>query len=206
MSFQKINDPILLDLPKIILAPRVEIRPPSVGSGIDTSESILETWEDLLLYAPWATDQSNHTVDREENKARRHYAQYIERKSFFLRVYHRTTGRYIGSAELFNPVWDKGQMEIGYWTRRSETGKGYTQESLNALIRFGQKYLNLQKIVADVNVTNLKSQHILEKLGFEKEGHLKHGYISKEGFFEDMVLYGLTDFSKVPDLDVTFLD
>jgi RimJ/RimL family protein N-acetyltransferase len=54
--------------------------------------------------------------------------------------------------------------EIGYRLREKHWRKGYGTEIAEGLISYGFEKLNLNKITADVNIVNLNSVKILEKL------------------------------------------
>lgn len=67
---------------------------------------------------------------------------------------------------------DFGALEIGFVFRRDRWGQGLARESCRALIdwAFGQ---GVHRIYAECDPENENSWHLLEKLGFEREGHLK---------------------------------
>ncbi len=69
-------------------------------------------------------------------------------------------------------------------------GKGYTSEATITLIKYGFTKLNLNRIEAIIAPENTASLKIIEKLGMQKEGHLKQHYMSS-GAAEDSIIFGI---------------
>ncbi|MEM7453989.1 MAG: GNAT family N-acetyltransferase [Planctomycetota bacterium] len=80
--------------------------------------------------------------------------------------------------------------EMGYWVGRDYRGKGYCTEAAAALLEFGFEVLALHRIHAHHLARNPASGRIMEKLGMEKEGHMKQN-VRKNGVFEDTVHYAI---------------
>jgi [ribosomal protein S5]-alanine N-acetyltransferase len=102
----------------------------------------------------------------------------------------RASGGYLGSACLWN--WDKAcfHAEVGYDLTPSRWGQGLVPEALAPMIRFGFEEMKLHRIEGRVHPENLGSIRVLEKLGFQKEGHLRENHFNGERF-EDTAMYGL---------------
>jgi len=79
---------------------------------------------------------------------------------------------------------------IGYWLTESAQDKGVMIRSCRALINYGFKELGLHRIEIKAATTNLKSQAIPKKLGFQLEGVLRQAE-KVNGKFLDLVLYSL---------------
>lgn len=101
------------------------------------------------------------------------------------------SGKLIGMTG-FVRIWHKHRRaEIGYalYDKVFE-GKGYTSEATIPLIKYGFTKLNLNRIEAIVAPENTASLKIIEKLGMQKEGHLKQHYMSN-GAAEDSIIFGI---------------
>ena len=61
---------------------------------------------------------------------------------------------------------------------------------MDKIINFGWDYMNLNRIEADVVKGNESSVHVMEKLGFRKEGTLRQR-ILKGGKYFDVYVFGL---------------
>jgi len=96
----------------------------------------------------------------------------------------------IGTCGYFR--WDQKhcRAEIGYDLCPDAWGQGLMPEALQALIRFGFEEMKLNRIEATVHVENMRSQRVLAKLGFQREGLLRE-YYCREGIYNDQVQYSL---------------
>lgn len=103
------------------------------------------------------------------------------------------TGRLIGNVYLGKGDFDS--REIGFVFHRQYWGQGYAMESCRAVIQ--QAFLNgVHRIYAQCDPENGPSWHLLEKLGFEREGHLRQNvYFWKDEqgnpLWKDTLVYGI---------------
>jgi ribosomal-protein-alanine N-acetyltransferase len=96
----------------------------------------------------------------------------------------------IGSCGFLNRVPEHYRTEIGYELSRDYWGHGIASEALEAVIRYGFKYLKFQRIEALVEPPNIPSQKLIEKHGFIREGLLRN-YEFTCGKFDDLYMYSL---------------
>jgi len=100
----------------------------------------------------------------------------------------RSTGEKYGSAALlpmpieeedtdYNLVipgkMPEGDIEIGYFLKRSAWGYGYATEACHRLLRFAFQETPLQEVVATFDKENLASRNVLEKAGFADRGTMQ---------------------------------
>lgn len=106
----------------------------------------------------------------------------------------------IGSCGFLNRVPEHYRTEIGYELSRDYWGQGIAGEALEAVIRYGFKYLKFQRIEALVEPPNIPSQKLIEKHGFIREGLLRN-YEFTCGKFDDLYMYSLLkqDFDKLQE-------
>lgn len=99
-------------------------------------------------------------------------------------------GEPVGFVFLFDiePCRDHG--EIGCWVAPDEQGNGYASEAADLCLDHAFDDRGLHKVLARVFEHNDPSMRVLEKLGFQQEGHLREqDYI--RGEYRDTLLYGL---------------
>jgi len=96
----------------------------------------------------------------------------------------------VGTCTLFQFHVASRRAEIGYALGRPYWGLGYMQEALRALLQYAFQTLDLNRLEADIDPRNLASAHVLERLGFLKEGHLRDRWIVNNEV-SDTALYGL---------------
>jgi [ribosomal protein S5]-alanine N-acetyltransferase len=102
----------------------------------------------------------------------------------------RESGAYLGCACLWN--WDQASFhaEVGYDLEPARWGQGLIPEALAPMIRFGFEKMNLHRLEGQVHPDNQGSIRVLEKLGFQKEGHIRQNHFNGT-HFEDTGVYGL---------------
>ncbi len=60
--------------------------------------------------------------------------------------------------------------EIGFLFSRAVWGKGYAQEAMIAVLRYGFDHLGFKSVRADVDPNNARSLKLLERVGFQRTG------------------------------------
>lgn len=81
--------------------------------------------------------------------------------------------------------------------RKLPRGKGYATEVASFMISYGFEKLYLERIYGHYMSRNSASRKVMEKIGFQFEGTLRHG-IKKGEIFEDLDLLGMirSDYEK----------
>jgi ribosomal-protein-alanine N-acetyltransferase len=95
----------------------------------------------------------------------------------------------IGTIGLNNFIQNH-RANIGYDLQTEYWNKGYVTEALKTIVDFGFKYLEINRIEAEVMIGNSASERILDKLGFTKEGILRQWMFWNEKHY-DMTMYSL---------------
>ncbi len=110
--------------------------------------------------------------------------------SLRLGIERRSDGVLMGTCTLFHHHAASRRAEIGYAQGRPYWGAGYMHEALSALIDHAFGPLGLHRLEADIDPLNTASARTLERLGFQKEGHLRERWLVA-GVFSDTGWYGL---------------
>lgn len=102
----------------------------------------------------------------------------------------KNTNKLIGTCCLGD--FDEGarRTEIGYDITRSEWGKGYATEALEAVVDFGFYMMNLNRIEATITPGNNASVRVLKKLNFIQEGIVRERDLIK-GKLEDGIIMSI---------------
>jgi ribosomal-protein-alanine N-acetyltransferase len=77
---------------------------------------------------------------------------------------------------------------LGYWMGAPHAGKGYMTAGVRAVIPFVFDRLRLHRLEAACLPSNSSSIHLLEKVGFTREG-LARSYLCIDGLWQDHILY-----------------
>ena len=78
--------------------------------------------------------------------------------------------------------------ETGFVISRDRAGSGYATEAAAAVLGFGFDTLGLHRIWATCRPENLGSSRVLEKIGMQREGHLRD-HVMVRGEWQDSLLY-----------------
>lgn len=100
------------------------------------------------------------------------------------------TNRVIGDVGI-HFIDSTEHVEIGCTLDKPFQGMGYAHEALGAVITYLFSELNKHKIKGSVDPRNTASLRMLEKLGFQKEDHIKEAFVLR-GEYVDDVIYGLS--------------
>ncbi|OFZ18183.1 MAG: hypothetical protein A3D92_22465 [Bacteroidetes bacterium RIFCSPHIGHO2_02_FULL_44_7] len=132
--------------------------------------------------------RTEEEYQKEEYKQINGYASYNRRFLLFL-LTEKTSGQIIGRCGLHNWNVEHRRAEIGYnISDENFKRKGFMSEAVEAIVEYGFKELNLNRIEALVGVGNVPSLRLMEKNKFIREGQLRQHYPHPDGF-EDSVLF-----------------
>jgi ribosomal-protein-alanine N-acetyltransferase len=89
-------------------------------------------------------------------------------------------------------MWDSNnnRTELGYELLPENWGKGYMNEAVTAALQFAFNEMKIHRVYATTYTGNTRSQKVLEKLSFQKEGLLED-YFLFHGKYYDQFLYSL---------------
>lgn len=149
-----------------------------------TSRAFLEPWEPL-----WPADDLTRGAFR--YRIRRYDSDREAGLTLPLFVCLKSDGRIVGGVTLGSIK--RGVAEscsLGYWMGEQHAGKGLMSDALEGLIPHVFDRMRLHRIEAACIPDNQRSQRLLEKAGFRREGYL-NGYLKINGAWRDHLLYAL---------------
>ncbi len=80
---------------------------------------------------------------------------------------------------------------LGYWIDADYQGRGLMTEAVSAATTFAFASIGLHRVQAAVMPRNTPSQHVLEKVGYRREG-LAVRYLCIAGAWEDHLIFAMT--------------
>jgi RimJ/RimL family protein N-acetyltransferase len=113
-----------------------------------------------------------------------------DRRSFRWAITDRESDRLIGTVTLMSWSQDNRRAEIGFILHPTHHGRGLASEAVRTALAFGFGPMNLHRVEADVDPENTGSLRLLERIGFQREGHLRQRWFTF-GTWKDTVLLGL---------------
>ena len=99
--------------------------------------------------------------------------------------------RLLGTVTLWKWDHDNRHAEVGFILRPDAAGRGLATDAVRTAIRFGIDAMGLHRVEADIDPENVSSARLLERLGFEREGHFRERWFTFFGEWKDAAMYGL---------------
>ena len=145
--------------PRLLLRPGWIEDAPALATAIG-DRAVVEN----LARAPWPYSLAD---------AERYLARLPDPALPDLLILRRTLGapQIIGGIGLVRG--DSGAIELGFWITRQCWGLGFATEAGLAMIDIARHALGLEEIAAFAFASNVSSQNVLAKLGFERAGQLR---------------------------------
>ncbi|RRB07373.1 GNAT family N-acetyltransferase [Larkinella rosea] len=98
----------------------------------------------------------------------------------------RDSDEVVGTIGFVRMSKENYRAEVGYLLRTDYHGSGMMREALVAVVNYGFRTLNLHSIEAVVDPKNVASARLLERCGFQKEGHFKENKFYNGRFFDSV--------------------
>ena len=111
------------------------------------------------------------------------------REHVYLGVEHPEDGL-IGFVNLREIDWVNRLAKVGMLIAASHQGQGYGRETLDLLLRYGFKELNLHRLELDVRADNPRAVALYGSAGFKEEGRLRQRWAA-DGTYVDVLVMGL---------------
>jgi RimJ/RimL family protein N-acetyltransferase len=175
------------------------------GAMITTERLLLRPWkdDDFLPYAEMNADARVREffpsiLSREQSDAEIRYIQSAhDRDGFtFFATELISTGEFVGFIGMVAmtfaiPSLGQPAIEIGWRLAHRHWGKGLATEGARAVVRYGFETVKLKEIVAITVPTNVRSRHVMEKIGMKHipELDFDHPRIPEDYTFRKHVLY-----------------
>lgn len=203
------NKSVLIDFPMPIKTPRLILRPPRIGEGRMLNEAVLESFEALNKFMPWAKEKpswndSDELVKKEVEKWISKDQDDLELMLFILDT---KTNDLIGVSGFHGINFKTPSIETGYWVRKKYSGQGFITEAINAMTQYVFKVLHVKRIAITCDVDNERSKKIPERLGYRLESIIKADRVKPiSGEVSDTLVYVRHDLVGLPELKVTWGD
>lgn len=148
-----------------------------------------------LYFRPWEPrrDASFHTAEGMAARISGQQEAMRREQSLHLLLRGADSGRVIGECGFTNIV--RGPFHachLGFSLCRDAEGQGLMHEALQAALAFVFADLGLHRVMANYRPENARSERLLARLGFEREG-LARAYLHIDGQWRDHVLTSLVN-------------
>ena len=169
---------MILETERLVLRP-IETADWRALYPIMSDPVVMAHWDSTPIDDPWVVQQMVAAqVDDMAAGAARYWA--VEQAS---------DKTFLGGCDLSEIDWRHRRGEVGFMLANVAQGQGYGLEAMRAVVDHAAA-LGLRRLWARAHVGNLRSERLLERLGFEVEGYLR-GHIQRAGERRDCKIYGL---------------
>lgn len=178
-----------IPLPGSLESARLALRPWRPDDAAALREALAESVEHLRPWIPWATPEAP-TPEQAASLLAGWIAQRGTGENFIYAVFDRGNDRLIGGIGLYARVGPDA-LEVGYWIRRSEAGRGLATEATRALTHAAFGVPGVSRLEIHTDPRNLASRRVPEKLGYELTALREGAYRTPGGERSDTAVYEL---------------
>lgn len=144
----------------------------------------LELWEPLR-------DEQYYTIENAKARVEQQVESMQAGRSIFFVILEPESGEVLGRCNYTNIVMGVFQAcNLGFSLAENIQGQGLMTKSLQVTNRYCFEKMGIHRIMANHLPRNLRSERLLELLGFEEEGHAR-AYLKIAGVWEDHTLRSL---------------
>lgn len=147
---------------------RVVIEPLSTGMHRKLYRAVEDSRSFLAPWLPWVPFNDSQEASFRYTEACEADWQTGTALRFALRLRHESP--LIGVITLENISDLHRNCDLGYWLRPSHTGRGLMTEAAARVVEYGFERLKMHRIRCAAAEDNLRSQRVIERLGFFREG------------------------------------
>jgi RimJ/RimL family protein N-acetyltransferase len=128
-----------------------------------------------------------YTLEMAEGWIQTHKPRFQKGRNATYAISLKSTGEIVGTVSLMDILERSCHARIGFWVGVPYWNKGYCTEAGRAILEYGFKERNLNRIYSGYMKSNLASGRVLEKLGMKYEGTQRE-HITRLGVYEDLIL------------------
>jgi ribosomal-protein-alanine N-acetyltransferase len=182
---------MLMVVPTYFETERLHLRSYQAGDGRWYYPMSLRNRNHLARYEADNPARSLASEDHAEALMRSFTADWQARASFFLGVFEKTTGEFVGQVYIGPVNWALPEFAVGYFADEAHTGRGYITEAVRGTLGFTFSHLQAWRVRLECDDTNTPSLRVAERASFIKEGHLRQNKLNPDGTLSGTLLYGL---------------
>jgi RimJ/RimL family protein N-acetyltransferase len=168
---------------------RLLIRSPLPGDGAELNAAVLETFENLHLWMPWAKEPPS--VEDSERFVLESRLKFLARNDFMLVLFLKDASTLVGCSGLHPKNWDVPSFEIGYWCRARFEGRGYISEAVRAITIYGFEQFGARRIQIRCDARNERSRRVAERCGYRLEGEVRNDDLDNRGGLRSTLLFSM---------------
>lgn len=111
---------------------------------------------------------------------------------FFIGVFEKATDKWCGQVYVGLTNWELREFTIGFVSDVHYEGRGYISEAVNRVLQMLFEDLGACLIMSECSESNIRSQRLLERCGFSREGYIPKNETDADGSIGRDCLYVLS--------------
>ncbi len=181
----------LLDIPERIETQRLTLRPYKAGDGPMYFAAGQRNREHLAEFESENVLRHLESEVHAEAVVRELAAAWVARECFFIGLFKKGTGAWVGQIYVGPTHWDLPEFTIGYIADVAHEGQGLISEAVLGVLPVLFHDLGAHRVTSDCNEHNTRSWRLLERCGFTREGHLRENRRNADGSFHGDYVYAI---------------
>ncbi len=173
-----------------LVTSRLLIRAPLVSDAEALNLAVLETFDQLHRWMPWAVTPP--TLEESQEVCERMSFQVFDDKDLALFCFERATGEFVMSSGLHPLDLTVPSFMIGYWCRASRQRQGFATEAVQAITAYGLEIRGARRIEIRCDTENHASRAVAERCGYRLEGERKHDSRNPGGALRSTLVFAVT--------------
>ncbi len=168
---------------------RLIVRPYRLEDAEGLREAVEESREHIRPWLPFA--DAHQTLEESRDWINQQRANAILRKTINCGLFAIGSGRFLGGLGIMPRDWEIRYFEIGYWLRKSATGRGYMREAVAVMTRLAFDTLGANRVMIRCDARNERSRRVAEGCGFVFEGCHRRDSLAVDGTLRDTRFFSL---------------
>jgi ribosomal-protein-alanine N-acetyltransferase len=181
----------LLEIPEQFESERLLLRSYRAGDGEWYYQMAVRNREHLRRYESGNMVFSVETPEQAEILVRDLHADWVGRKHFFIGLFTKTDGEFVGNIYLGVINWNLPEYVLGYFADVGHEGQGYISEAVSAVLKLAFGPMQAHRVRLMCSRSNARSIAVARRCGFSQEGLLRQEKRNPEGGFDDTLILGL---------------
>lgn len=177
--------------PERIETERLLLRPYQAGDGEMYYAVSRKNRAHLQRYESDNVLMEIDSVDEAETIVREIAAEWENQNCYFVGVFDKTEGEFLAQVFVGYKDRDLPDFIIGYIADVEQEGRGYVAEAVRAVLPVLFRNLGAHRVTIHMDDTNVRSQRVAERCGFNLEGHIRENKLNEDGSYSGTLRYGM---------------
>lgn len=180
----------LVEVADTLVGERVLVRAYRTDDAEALFAALNESREHLYPWFPFF-HQNHYEIAETRDLLVRWQARWLLRENFFMGIFQKASGQFLGSVGFEARDWESRSFEIGYWLCQGAEGHGYVTETVRLITDYLFTHLGAQRVEIRCDARNQRSAAVARRLGFQEEGCLRNVALAADGILENMLVFSL---------------